>query len=151
MSLYQSFAVWSKFTNYYWYYRYLHVPKFLVLLYGLYIYLSFRFLLILLCGLQGRQSWLFGRFSFLLAIAWSGCLAEIRWPEKFVRLIFQYGFWVVHIPHVHMVKFKFLTQVPVDYQWIILPPSRILSHTLFFFLFAGFDYKLIDCFVIITT
>ena len=44
------------------------------------IYLPFHFLLILLCGLPGRQRPLFSRFSFLfLTITRSGHLAEVRW------------------------------------------------------------------------
>ena len=41
-------------------------------------YPSFRFLLILLWGQQGKQSPQFGRFSFLLTFTRSGRLAEIR-------------------------------------------------------------------------
>ena len=41
---------------------------------------TFRFILILLCGLPERQSLLLGRFTFLLlTITKSGRLAEIRW------------------------------------------------------------------------
>ena len=54
------------------------------------IYLSVRFLLILLCGQPGQQSQQFGKFSFsflffffffffLLIVTRSGRLAEIRW------------------------------------------------------------------------
>ena len=35
-------------------------------------------------------------------------------PEKFVRLILQDRFWVVHMPFVRIVKLKFLAQFPVD-------------------------------------
>ena len=46
------------------------------------IYFSFRFLSVLPCGQQERQSPLFGRFFFflfLLTITRSGCLTKIRW------------------------------------------------------------------------
>ena len=55
---------------------------FSVLYQGLGIYLSFRFLWFLLCGLPERQNQLFGRFSFflfLLTITRSDHLAEIGW------------------------------------------------------------------------
>ena len=38
----------------------------------------------------------------------------IKIPEEFVSFILQDGFWVVHMPFVHIVKFKFLAQFPVD-------------------------------------
>ena len=58
-----------------------HKFSFLVLWPGLCIYLSFRSLLILLCGLPGRQSSLFSWFFlfFFLTITRSGRLANIRW------------------------------------------------------------------------
>ena len=37
--------------------------------------------------------------------------------EMFVRLNFQDGFWVVHLPFVCMVKLKFYAQFPVDYYY----------------------------------
>ena len=39
----------------------------------------------------------------------------LRIPEKFVRLIFQDRFWVMHLPFVPMMKSKFLAQFPVDH------------------------------------
>ena len=42
---------------------------------------------------------------------------------NFVRLILQDGFWVVHIPLVCMVKFKFLALFQVDHF-----PFSVLSH-----------------------
>ena len=33
---------------------------------------------------------------------------DVKMPEEFVPLILSDKFWVVHIPFVHMVKFKFL-------------------------------------------
>ena len=76
----------SKSTNYNWYHCYLYVSLYFLVLYqGLDIYFSFRYLLILLFGLPGQQSQLFGRlfffffffFFFFLTITRSGCLAEI--------------------------------------------------------------------------
>ena len=60
---------------------------------------------------------------FLLIIIKSGLLAEIKWsvcvkvPEEFIRVIFYERCWVVHIPFVWMVKFKFLAHLPVDYLY----------------------------------
>ena len=55
----------------------------------------------------------------LLTIIWSSHLAEIhlyhKIPKKFVCLILQDGFRVVHIPFVCMVNFQFLAQFPVDH------------------------------------
>ena len=54
-------------------------------------------------------------FFFLLTITWFGRLAEIRWSvsiSKSYRILCvsfsRDGFWVVHIPFVRMVEFKFL-------------------------------------------
>ena len=41
----------------------------------------------------------------------------LKIPEKFMYLIFQDGFWTVHIPFVRMVKFLFLHH----FQWITFP------------------------------
>ena len=61
---------------------------FLALWQGLSTYLSFDLLLFLLCDEPEQQNPLFGRFSFLLTITWSGCLVEIiclylKTPENF--------------------------------------------------------------------
>ena len=39
----------------------------------------------------------------------------LKIQENFVRLIFQNGFWVVHIPFFRMVKCKLLAPFPVDH------------------------------------
>ena len=52
---------------------------FKVLLQGPGTYLSFHFLLVLLSGQREQQSSLFSRLFFLLTVAKSGRLAEIRW------------------------------------------------------------------------
>ena len=61
-------------------------------------------------------------FMLLLTITRSGRLAEIRWSffyikisEKFVRIILQDWFQVVHIPFFRMVKFQFFAQFRVDH------------------------------------
>ncbi len=38
----------------------------------------------------------------------------LKIPEEFVRLILKDRFWVMHIPFVRMVKFKFLAHFLVD-------------------------------------
>ena len=58
---------------------------------------------------------------FLLIIIRSGLLAVIRWSvcmsksHRSLCVIFLDSCWVVHIPFVHMVKFKFLAHLPVDH------------------------------------
>ena len=42
-------------------------------------------------------------------------------------LIFQDGFWVVHIPLVHMVKFKLIARLPVEYPSHPVMPSLTRS------------------------
>ena len=56
----------------------------------------------------------------------------LKIPEMFVYLIFQDGFWVVHIEFV--VKFKLLAQFPVDHI------SHLVVSSFIFFLvkFAAF-------------
>ena len=85
---------------------------FLVLSQGQDIYLYFHFFKILLRGLLRQQSPLFSRLYFLLIITRSGHLAKIRWPvwiSKSPQNLCA-RFWVVHIPLIHIVKFKLLTQ-----------------------------------------
>ena len=53
--------------------------SFSVLMQGLGTYLSFRFPSLLPNGQLELKGSLFGRFSFLLTITWSGRLAEIWW------------------------------------------------------------------------
>ena len=48
-------------------------------------------------------------------------------PREFVRFSLLDGFWVVHIPFVCMVKFKYLAQFPV----VGLPHSVVSSILLF--------------------
>ena len=83
---------------------------------------SFRFLSILLCGKPGQQSSQFGMFSFFVDYyeVWSSgrdkvIFLYLKIPEEFVCLIFQDGFWIVHIQFIRVIKFKFLAQFPVDY------------------------------------
>ena len=50
----------------------------------------------------------------------------VKIPERFVRLIFQNGFWVMHLPFVRMVKFQFL----YNSQWTTFPiPSCLVLYT----------------------
>ena len=114
---------------------------------GLHIYLSFRFLLIWLSNLPGQQSLLFSRFSFfcwlsLVLVVWSklGDPFESQNLEKFVCIILQERFWVVHIPLFRMVKFKFLAQFPTCH---LLPP--VVSSLIHFLRwFAAFVYHMIE-------
>ena len=53
----------------------------------------------------------FASSLFLLIIIRSGLLAEIRWSaclSMFMCVILENKCWVVHIPFVRMIKFKFL-------------------------------------------
>ena len=50
-------------------------------------------------------------------------------PEKFVRLIPQEIFFIVQIPLVCILKFKFFAQLPVDY----LPHPVVSSLILFLY------------------
>ena len=54
-------------------------------------------------------------FFFLLIIIRSGLLGEIRWSVWMSWVIFKDWCWVLHIPFVLKVKFKFLAQLPVDH------------------------------------
>ena len=64
-----------------------------------------------------------------------------------VRLIFQEVFWVVLIPLVRKVKFKYLAQLPVDHH-----AHPVVSSLIFILrLFISLSYHVIACFVSITT
>ena len=83
-----------------------------------YLYFSFTFNLI--CGQTGQQSPQFSKFSFfLLVITASSNLVEIGRSfcmfksHRSLFVILPDICWVVHIPFVRMVKFKFLAQLPV--------------------------------------
>ena len=63
----------------------------------------------------------------------------LKIPQNFVHLILRDGFLVMHIPRVHMIKFKFLTHFPVDrllIQSCLLsyPCSANLLHSLIIYL-----------------
>ena len=90
--------------------------SFLVLKLGLRTYLSFYFLLFLLCDL------LFGWFYFFCLLSLGqvirprlGNLIVSQNPKEFVHLILLDGFRIMLIPLVLMIKFKFLAQFSVDY------------------------------------
>ena len=112
--------------------------RFLVMKQGLDIYLSFRFLLILLCGLPGRQSLLFGRFSFynfsflLLTITLLGRLSEIMRSvciSKSQRTLYvsfsktDSGLCIYHIGQI-------LISCTIP-SWLTSPPSCVKSYTFF--------------------
>ena len=79
----------------------------LFLLQGLGIYLFFRFLLILLCGLPADPLFF---FFFLFTIIRSRCLADI-WGsvcvlKSLTTLCLAFSIYIVHISLVRMVKFQ---------------------------------------------
>ena len=80
----KSFGYCSKCTNYNWYHCYLHVHScfffFSSLARSRYLSL-FRFILILLCGLPGRQSLLFCMFSFFIFLFRWLSLGLVVWPR----------------------------------------------------------------------
>ena len=51
---------------------------------------------------------------------------DVKITEESVFVILLDRFWVVHIPFVRMVKFKFLAQFPVDHLAHPVVPSIIL-------------------------
>ena len=51
----------------------------------------------------------------------------LKISKNCMNLIFQGGFWVVHIPFIHMVKFKLLAQFSVDHLAHLIMSSLILS------------------------
>ena len=62
-------------------------------------------------------------------------------------VIFKDRCWVVHIPFVGMVKFKFLAHFPVDHLAHPVVSSLVLSLCQF----AAFAYYMIDSFISVTT
>ena len=96
-------------------------------------------------------SFLFFVFVYYYNVCSSGrdsviCL-YLKIPTKLIRFILLDRFWVVHIPFVRMVKFKFFAQLPVDHL-----AHPVLSRLILFRRkFAAFDFFVIDHFVFITT
>ena len=151
-----SFGDCTKRSNYSCYHRHFHVPWgffFTSLARSTYLSLFKLSFLFTLWFVRTAKStirqvlFLFLIFFFflLLTITRSGrdlviCL-YIKIPEKFMHLTLQDGFWIVHVPFVHIVKFKFLTQFPVDNSDIItiIIISIIVS---FFTLTLAFDLSL---------
>ena len=85
-------------------------------------YPSFHILSVLSCGQPGQQSRQFSKCPFLLLIIIrSGFLAEIRWSvcmsntHRYLCVTFLDRYWVVHIPFVRIVKFKFLAHHSEDH------------------------------------
>ena len=76
--------------------------------------LSFCFLLFLLSGSLRQQVHCF--FCWLsLGLVVSPKLDDLFVSQGILCLILQDRFWIVHIPLVGRVTFKFLAQFPVDY------------------------------------
>ena len=68
-------------------------------------------------------------------------------PENFLYLILQDKFWVVEVPLVRMVKFRFFAQLPVDF----LPHTVVSSFTFFLHQFTAFAFNMMNGFISITT
>ena len=77
-SLYRSFNDCTGRSNYKWYHRHFHVPKFFSSL-AMPWYLSFCFLSVLPGGRLERHCRQFSRSSFLFTITRSSRLVEIKW------------------------------------------------------------------------
>ena len=71
----------------------------------------------------------------------------LKITNYFIPLIFQDGFWVVHILFGNMVKLHFLSQFPLDNLLRLVLSRLILSLRQF----TAFDYDMIDRFVTIIT
>ena len=96
---------------------------------------------------------IFANFLFsLLIIIRSGLLVEIRWSVWLSKshwslcIIFSDRCWVMHIPFVGKVKFKFLAHFPVDH----LAHPVLSSLVPFQYQFAVFAYYMIDGFISVT-
>ena len=70
----------------------------------------------------------------------------IKVPQEFVRVIFWDRCWVVHIPFVGMVKFKFLAHFPVDH----IAHPIVSSLVLLLCQFAAFAYYVTDGLISVT-
>ena len=84
-------------------------------------------------GMAKSIIWQFCFFFVNYHSVWSsgqdlGIHLYLKIPEKFVCLILHDRFWVVHIPFVHMVKFKLFAQFPVDHL-----PHQVMSSLILFF------------------
>ena len=117
-----------------------------VLLQDLGAYLSFRLLSVLLWSAGMAKSTIRQVLFFIdYHLVWySGRDWMIRLyhkiPENFVRLIFQDGFRVLHIPFVLMDKLKFLAQFPVDH--LIHPVvSRFILLALTYCIHLSWDWS----------
>ena len=92
-------------------------------------------------------------FFFLLIIIRSGLLAEIWWsvcmskfPRRLCVSFSRTGCWVVHIPFLGMVKFKFLAHFLVNH----LAHPVVSSLVLLLCQFAASAYYVIDGFISVT-
>ena len=133
--LYQSFGDCTKCTNYNWYHHHFHVPQFFLfpskVKVLIFLFTSFQFY-----SMVSQDSKIYNFASSLFFFCWllpgliiwlrSGDLFLSHNPREFMCFILQDRFWVVHIPLVHMVKFQFLAQFPVDYLAHSIMSSLIL-------------------------
>ena len=89
---------------------------------------------ILLGGQTGQQihnfatslSFLFDRYKVWSSSRDLVIRLYLKITEKFVHLILQEIFWVVHVPFFYMVKLQFLTQFRVDHLAHLVVSSLIL-------------------------
>ena len=80
-------------------------------------------------------------FCWLLSdLVFGPRLGDSKVPQEFVSIIFSVRCWVVLIPFVGMVKFKFLAYFPVD----PLAHPGMSSFVLLLCQFAAFAYYVID-------
>ena len=94
------------------------------------------------CFVDYCKVWSSGRLAMI-----KGSVCISKTPEKFVCLILQDIFSVVHIPFFRMVKFQFLAQFQVDHL-----SCPMLSCLIFFQCYLTvFAYYVIDRFISITT
>ena len=126
---------------------------FSILLKSLGIYLSFRLRPVLSCDQPRPQSSLFSMYTFFDGLSF-GLVVWQRLNDSFVpqnsreHCAFHFsGFWVVHIPFVHMIKFKLLARFSMDH--LTHPDGSTFIFSLCWF--TAFAYNVIDRFVSVTT
>ena len=120
--LYQTFGDLTERTNYTWYYHHFHVPEFFK--YRVRSrHLSLISLSVLPCGHPEQQSPQFSKFPFLLwTIPRSGCLTQIMWFQRILRVSFSRtdsGLCIYHL-------FVWYNLNLHNSQWIALPIQSCL-------------------------
>ena len=110
---------------------YFHVPRFfqfpskvqvLILLFTF-----FQFLSVVSKVHNSASSLFFVDYNKVWLCGWDQVIClYFKIPKKFVHLILQERCWVVHIPFIHMVKFKFLAQFPLNHLSYPVVSSLIL-------------------------